>query len=98
MFATGDGKKWIIVDRDQVTVRASPYSAQISMSSISAKPYRAKWYCRRGVSEDPWISLTDHYAAIGQGNILYGEAGYGSGHAANVLPAHNGANVFIRYK
>jgi hypothetical protein len=97
MFATGDGQQWLIVDRDVVTVQPSnPYSAQISMSSTSATPYQAQWYYRAGNPEDPWISLTDHSSAIGQGNLLYGENGYGGAHAANVLPAHNGANVFIR--
>lgn len=28
--------------------------------------------------------------------MVYGENNYGGAHAANVLPAHNGANVFIR--
>ena len=47
-------------------------------------------------STDPWISLTDHGSAIGEGNLLYGENSFGGQHAAQVLPIHNGANVFIR--
>ena len=63
------------------------------MSSTSSTPYTAEWYHRTAQPEDPWISLTNHGEAIGQGNLLYGENSYGGAHAANVLPAHNGANV-----
>ena len=55
-------------------------------------------YHRIGAREDPWISLTDHHPAIGQGNILYGGNNFGGIHATAILPKHNGANVFIRYK
>ena len=68
----------------------------IYKSSTNPKSYKASWYRRNGVKEDPWISLTDHGSAIGQGNILYGGNKFGSSHAINVLPKHKGANVFIR--
>ena len=98
LFATGDLQKWLIADKDVVT--GSYYANEprlIIKSSSNPTSYRARWYRRLGASEDPWVSLTDHGQAIGEGNILYGENHFGSGHANNVLPKHEGANVFIRY-
>lgn len=40
--------------------------------------------------------MEDHGQAIGNGMIVYGENNFGNAHAANILPAHNGANVFVR--
>ena len=97
MFATGDLEKWLIADKDEVI--GSYYShapRKIAKSSTNANPYSAKWYRRQGNNEDPWVSLTDHGPAIGEGNIIYGENHFGSRHAENILPAHKGANVFIR--
>ena len=65
-------------------------------SSTNPNPYAVKWYRRQGAKEDPWISLTDHHGAIGSGDILYGENSFGGAHATNILPQHNGANVYIR--
>ena len=50
----------------------------------------------QGAKEDPWISLNDHHSAISKGNILYGGNKVGKSYATNVLPKHNGANVFVR--
>ena len=51
-------------------------------------------------AEDPWISPIDHFDAIGTGpgtgKILYGENGVPGPHSENILPAHNGANVYVR--
>ena len=58
----------------------------------------ARWYNRAGFAEDPWISLTHHDDAIGSGDLLYGGAKFGGSPAENVLPIHNGANVFVRLK
>ena len=94
LFATGDGQEWLIADRAQVQEAfGGPSPRQIQMSSTSSTPYTAEWYHRTSQPEDPWISLTNHGEAIGQGNMLYGENNFGGAHAANVLPAHNGANV-----
>ena len=95
-FSTGDGTKWLIATKDAVT--GGYYSnAQrpIIASSASSSPSQARWYRRAGNSEDPWVSINDHGAAIAQGNIVYGEAGFGSTHASAVLPLHNGANVYV---
>ena len=97
LFATGDESKWLIADKDVVT---GGYYANdprlIYKSSTNANSYSARWYRRSGNKEDPWISLTDHHPAIGQGNILYGENHFGSTHANKILPQHKGANVFVR--
>lgn len=101
LFITGDEKKWLIASRYSVT--GSWYTneeREIEKSSISSKPYKAKWYNRKDAiaAEDPWISLIDHDPAIESGNILYGENNYGYLHASRVLPKHHGANVYIRWK
>jgi hypothetical protein len=97
LFATGDGQAWLIAERAQVQeVFGGPSDREILMSSTSPTRYTAQWYHRAAQSEDPWISLTDHGDAIGEGNMLYGEASFGGAHAANVLPAHNGANRHAR--
>ena len=97
LFATGDESKWLIADKNVVT--GGYYSNNprlILKSSTNPRSYKAKWYRRQGSKEDPWISLTDHGPAIGQGNILYGENHFGGAHANNILPKRKGANVFIR--
>ena len=80
--------------------RYSGEKRDIKMSSISSTPYQAIWYNRiGGESEDPWLSLTDHGPAAGEGNIIYGEANYNRNSVmTKILPLHNGANVYIRKK
>jgi len=97
LFATGDLKKWLVVRKDQVYGWYSNKRRKIEMSSINPKSYEAKWFRRHGNKEDPWISLTDHYDAIGKGLVVYGENGYGGNHASMVLPLGKGANVFVRF-
>jgi hypothetical protein len=70
----------------------------IRNSSLNPTAYKAKWYRRKNNTEDPWISLTNHNESIDEGNILYGENGYGGIWASNILPHHNRANVYIRKK
>ena len=97
LFVTGDESKWLIASKAEVT--GSFYANNprlIYKSSTNPHSYRSRWYRRKGSKEDPWISLTDHGPAIQQGNIVYGENHFGSAHASKVLPAHKGANVFIR--
>ena len=99
LFATGDEKKWLIADKDAVVGGWYANGQRtIYKSSTNPKSYKARWYRRSGNLEDPWISLNDHGAAIGQGNILYGGNHFSSTHAKAVLPKHKGANVFIRIK
>lgn len=97
LFATGDCQKWLAADKDEVIGEYYANSPRrILASSTSDTPYHARWYNRAGALEDPWISLTDHGDAIGRGDILYGENRFGHAHAANVLPFHDGADVYIR--
>uniref|UniRef100_A0A6U0EQV0 Uncharacterized protein n=1 Tax=Helicotheca tamesis TaxID=374047 RepID=A0A6U0EQV0_9STRA len=99
LFATGDCARWLVTDVSTV-MEAVPYEnadKTILSSSCSSIPYEAKWYNRFGKNtEDPWISITDHFTAIHQGNILYGENGYGGYHASNILPNCAGASVYVR--
>ena len=97
IFATGDCQKWLATAKDEVIGEYYANSHRsILASSINPNPYKARWYNREGAAEDPWISLTNHGPAIGQGNILYGENSWGGAHAAKVLPIHDGADVYIR--
>ena len=68
---------------------------EVLKSSLSDDKYTASWYRRPGNKEDPWISLTDHGDATKNGGILYGGSGTHL-YAKDVLPVHNGANVYIR--
>jgi len=98
LFATGDCEKWLVADRGEVLswYNASEPRTILQSSTSGGASYSARWYRRESALEDPWISLTDHSEAIAQGNILYGENGFGSTHATAVLPRHMGANVFVR--
>jgi len=97
LFATGDCDRWLIASKDAVIgAHYANSDRQILMSSTNPNPYMARWYNRAGCVEDPWISLEDHGPAIGNGKIIYGENGFGSTHAAAILPSHQGANVFVR--
>ena len=106
LFITGDRQKWLIASAYAVMNNGNWYEDEprnITKSSNCSTPYQAKWYRREIVEgqfrEDPWISLTDHNESIYEGNILYGEDRYHYGsHASNILPQHNGANVYIRIK
>uniref|UniRef100_A0A7S1IMM1 MACPF domain-containing protein n=1 Tax=Eutreptiella gymnastica TaxID=73025 RepID=A0A7S1IMM1_9EUGL len=95
LLATGDMTKWMIVNKSAVDGTYSNALREVVKSSVNANKHKVKWYNRDGVTEDPWISLVDHDSAVDSGNILYGEDSYGpTAHAQNVLPQHNGANVF----
>eukprot|EP00301_Raphidiophrys_heterophryoidea_P009069 c13388_g1_i1.p1 GENE.c13388_g1_i1~~c13388_g1_i1.p1 ORF type:complete len:1190 (+),score=265.94 c13388_g1_i1:32-3601(+) len=96
LFATGDMQKWAIVKKASLYQWGWPLAGLIKESSISQNEYSTQWYRRWWVPEDPWISLRNHFDAIVSGDLLYGGYGWGGAHAANVLPSHNGANVFIR--
>jgi len=97
LFATGDCSKWLVAKKSEVTGGFyTNQNKQILKSSKQSAAYYAKWYRRSGSLEDPWISLTDHDGAISAGDIVYGENRFSGDHATKVLPAHKGANVFIR--
>mmetsp|Transcript_1336 Transcript_1336/g.2673 ORF Transcript_1336/g.2673 Transcript_1336/m.2673 type:complete len:271 (-) Transcript_1336:40-852(-) len=96
MFTTGDCQKWLVTKKDAVLQWYSNGDRQIESSSISEKPYEARWYRRTNNKEDPWITLRDHGTSVPAGEVLYGENKFGNVHASNVLPAYNGANVYVR--
>ena len=96
---SGDRQKWLIASKNAVT--GGFYTNEfrrIEKSSSNPSAYPAKWYRRQGAKEDPWISLTNHDVSIQGGDIIYGENNWGGDHAGKILPKHNGANVYIRYK
>lgn len=96
LFSTGDKVKWLVAPKSSVMGWYWNEDRNITRSSINPEEYSAKWFRRPGTLEDPWISLTDHLSAISEGNIIYGEDSHGSAHAENVLPHHDGADVYIR--
>ena len=51
---------------------------------------------REGAEGDPFVSMTDYDNAKEEGLILYGEAGHEGKESSEILPKHDGANVFIR--
>jgi len=95
LFATGDKELWLMATKAQVIGYYSN-APRIIMKSSEGGVKQARWYRRQNVREDPWISLTDHHDAIGQGYILYGGNNYGGSQASKILPIHDGADVYIR--
>ena len=93
-FETGDGEKWLIATKDAV-IGGYYTNATRPIVSASNGAKQALWYRRSEKPEDPWISITDHFTAVSQGDILYGGASFGREHASAVLLSHNGANVYI---
>jgi len=95
LFATGDKVKWLVARKMAVLGGYYTNSARtITRSSINPKEHSAKWYRRKSCGADPWISLTDHSSAVGEGNILYGENSFRT--RSEVLTKHGGADVYIR--
>ena len=64
-------------------------------SSKSDTPYQARWYHRKGVREDPWVSLSDHGPASAAGEMIYG--GNKGGSHSKILQRNMGVNVYIRH-
>jgi hypothetical protein len=96
MFATGDCTKWLAATKDAVT--GAFYTNElrtIEMSSTNTNTYQATWYNRAGASEDPWVSIVDHAAAIPACLILYGEDSF-QGDQTCSLQQNDGANVYVR--
>eukprot|EP00656_Telonema_subtile_P007708 TRINITY_DN13620_c0_g2_i4.p1 TRINITY_DN13620_c0_g2~~TRINITY_DN13620_c0_g2_i4.p1 ORF type:complete len:3743 (-),score=834.31 TRINITY_DN13620_c0_g2_i4:156-11384(-) len=96
LFASGDMKKWMVVDRTALTEKGSDIAMNVVLSSQTGQPYTVKGNNRKDTGADPMIGLTDFGNATSHGEILYMEAGSGGGGVAKLLPIHNGANVFIR--
>jgi hypothetical protein len=109
-FSTGDEARWLIVSTHGVYddwvggVGGCGEMVDVDSSHLSAAPYTVDWCKRTGVSEDPWISATDHNSAIGGGrfadtddhSMLYGEATGYSYVWGYFVSARNGANVWVR--
>jgi len=96
LFATGDCKKWLVAKRHSVYGWYANAHRWIVRSSISKRPYRARWYRRPRNSEDPWISITDHGGADRHSNMVYG--GRNGPWHTRAVRNHVGANVYIRFK
>ena len=96
LFATGDMRRWLSAEKAVVQGWYANGARPIIKSSASSATSKARWYRRESNKEDPWISITDHHTAIGAGDIVYGEKGFGGTHASTVLPGHAGANVFCK--
>eukprot|EP00798_Chlamydomonas_sp_ICE-L_P018806 gene18806-25352_t len=104
LFAYGDFSKWLIASKAAVGGVFGDYYANsprdVNMSSDNAAAHQVKWFNRGSDAEkeDPWITLTDHYSALVNGDFVYGENNYKSsrGLASNWISAHGGANVYIR--
>jgi len=97
-FATGDGEKWLVASKESVVgAFYENEHRQIKASSKKLSAYSARWYRRHVYREDPWISLEDIDTAVHTGDILYGGNSISIAHT-RILPRHNGANVWVRYK
>ena len=69
LFATGDCSKWLVAESSEVTGGwYANQPRQVMASSLNTDAHKVRWYRRSRNKEDPWISLTDHGPAIGQGN------------------------------
>ena len=92
---TGDKKLWMIMDKSEVLNWYANQQRVVKKSSKSCEPLKPRMYIRRGALEDPWLSMSDHATAIGTGEILYGENGFGGAHS-QAVSKHKGASVYIR--
>jgi len=97
LMITGDRDLWMVMDRTEIAKNGNPANFEVLASSEDPSgPTYPQMYHRAPNAEDPWLSLVDHATAVGAGKILYGGNSFNGAHATNVLPVHNGANVFIR--
>ena len=97
LFASGNFEKWLVTTKEAVL--GSFYAneeREILKSSKSPTPYKARWYNRDGVDEDPWISLTDHHDAISSNDLIYGGNSFDWASHTNHIRLFGGMNVFVR--
>merc|ERR1711990_806955 len=94
LFATGDMKKWAVMEKDVVLGWYANQQRKIEHSSLNANGHTAAMYRRKPNKEDPWISLVNHHTAIGSSQMMYGENNFGGAHAS-ILKKHQGADVYI---
>lgn len=100
LFANGRCDKWLIAKTSAV---GGPWTGEIyandlraiESSSISDKPYSARWYHRgAGFREDPWISILDHGESVGNGLIVYGANSFYGGHGKHIYE-EDGYDVYV---
>lgn len=95
LFATGDGKMWLIAKKESVIgeyYEASPREV-VKSSLYPNGPSQVKWANREKEEGDPMVTLTDVDDAGRTGGVLY----RGSRTlASRWLKIHGGANVYIR--
>ncbi|MBN2293209.1 MAG: hypothetical protein JXM70_12335 [Pirellulales bacterium] len=96
LLITGDRERWMIMSKSEIQKYGANVPFSILATNYPGNPSSALMYHRPPNPEDPWLSPVDHSTAIGAGWILYGANSYDSDHGRNILPYHNGANVFIR--
>lgn len=100
LFASGDCQRWLHSTKEAVLGGNGLdewYGNQyrpIIASNVQASPYKATWYRRNGVSEDPWISVSNHF----EYKIVYGEGHWTPHGWLNYAfdGITGGMNVFIR--
>jgi hypothetical protein len=87
LFSTGDGSRWMVVDRSEIiaTKDNDLKSLRITRSSLNAIPHSVKYMnCSENPCE-PWIALKDHESAKSDdgAGFLYG------GGSFNVSPVED---------
>ena len=96
LLITGDRQRWMVMAKSEIQKYGTNVPFDILATNYPGNPSSALMYHRSPNPEDPWLSPVDHATAITSGWILYGANGYDAAHGKNILPIHNGANVFIR--
>jgi len=101
LFATGDCRKWLVMDRDQLaTTNTGQKERNVIASSVNAEPHTTISWLRGRAPQDPWIALSDMAGnPLPYADIVYGANKFGAPLAddwAKNVNNHNGANVYIR--
>ncbi len=95
LFATGDGKLWLVAKRSEVA-RTGTFMADIIKSSkYPNSNSKAQWLNRGAQPEDPWISTIDHGPATTSQQIVYGANSFTADSHGGHLRS-SGAVVMIR--
>ena len=97
LFATGDMKKWMIVNKQHVTGRFyNNEAASVKRSSLSSSRTNPKWM--RQEDKFPFIilSLSDQEVARKLKMILYAEDAWKDPESLKILSEHEGVDVYVR--
>ena len=101
LFSTGDESKWLVATKDAIFGESyMNIPRPILMSSLSDQPYDSKWFNRENGKGHPLISLTnskDLQNVMDKSEFLYAENSLKVPHTLEVLPFHNGMNVWVKY-